>query len=181
MSKKVRFLPSAAMGVALAALVVALGGVAFASIPSPDGAINACYSNSNGALRVIDSTESCPVGGGETPLSLAAPVDLDRLRPYVAFTPAPRAPGGVKFHGEGIRSVKRIRRGIFCVRPATNFEEIFGIATAEFKNNSDGLAMAFIKTRRPECPKFSLEVVTGRLRHGSFTLQDEAAIVDSMG
>lgn len=39
--------------------VLALGGVAFASIPGPTGAINGCY-DKGGALYVIDSAAACP-------------------------------------------------------------------------------------------------------------------------
>jgi small secreted domain DUF320 len=81
-----RFVPSPSMAVSLAALVVAVGGVAVAAIPGPDGVIHACIADGNlitqvgtalapttelvspkGALRVIDSGESC--GAGETPLN----------------------------------------------------------------------------------------------------------------
>jgi hypothetical protein len=44
--------------VAYVALVVALGaagGVAYSSIPDPQGVIHGCYSNTDGTLRVIDS------------------------------------------------------------------------------------------------------------------------------
>ena len=58
---------SPSMAVALLALVIAIGGVAVASIPGPDGAIQGCY-DSTGALRVIDSAGgSCR--GDETALS----------------------------------------------------------------------------------------------------------------
>jgi ChpA-C len=86
MSRAMRRVPSPALTVAFVALIVALGGVAVAAIPGPDGVIHACYADNNavsqvgaglapgtevvspkGALRVIDSGESC--GAGETPLS----------------------------------------------------------------------------------------------------------------
>lgn len=48
--------PSPALVVAFIALLLALGGVAFAAIPdSDDGEIHGCYANNNGALRVIDA------------------------------------------------------------------------------------------------------------------------------
>ena len=47
--------------------LLAIAGIAVASIPAPDGTINACYKNSTGALSVIDSASSCP--NGTTPLS----------------------------------------------------------------------------------------------------------------
>ena len=42
------------------AVVLAVGGVALASIPNSDGVIDGCYNSSSGALRVIDtSSEAC--------------------------------------------------------------------------------------------------------------------------
>jgi hypothetical protein len=54
----------AALGAIAAALV--MGGIAYASIPGPDGVIHGCFGN-NGALRVIDSAASCK--SNETSLS----------------------------------------------------------------------------------------------------------------
>lgn len=51
--------PSPAMAVAFIALLVAIGGVAVASIPGPGGVIKACYSKSTGTLRAIDSKKRC--------------------------------------------------------------------------------------------------------------------------
>jgi hypothetical protein len=59
MRRILRSRPSPAMVVASLALVVALGGVAFASIPGRGGVIKGCYSKSTGSLRVIDSKKSC--------------------------------------------------------------------------------------------------------------------------
>ena len=53
-------------GIATAALL-AIAGVAVASIPASDGTIHGCYKNSTGDLRVIDSTATCP--NGTTPLN----------------------------------------------------------------------------------------------------------------
>ena len=48
------------------AVAIVLGtGVAYASIPGPDGTIYGCYKNGglgDGALYVIDSSASCPTG-----------------------------------------------------------------------------------------------------------------------
>lgn len=51
--------PSPATAIALAALVVALGGVAFAAIPDSNGTIHGCFKNNNGDLRVVDSSAGC--------------------------------------------------------------------------------------------------------------------------
>lgn len=47
------------MAIALAALVVALGGAAFAAIPDSNGTIHACYQKNNGNLRVVESVPGC--------------------------------------------------------------------------------------------------------------------------
>ena len=50
------------MMVALAALVLAMGGFAVAAIPSRDGTITACYKKKNGAARIIDGKKRCKRG-----------------------------------------------------------------------------------------------------------------------
>ena len=59
--------PSPAAAIAMAALIVALGGVAFAAIPDSGGVIHACYQKANGNLRVVDSERGCR--SSEHPLS----------------------------------------------------------------------------------------------------------------
>jgi len=56
-----KFSLSPALVVAIAALVVALGGVAYATIPDSGGVIHGCYLKANGSLRVIDPSagEKC--------------------------------------------------------------------------------------------------------------------------
>jgi hypothetical protein len=51
--------PSPATVIALAALVVALGGVAYATIPDSNGTIHGCYKKANGTLRVVDEGAGC--------------------------------------------------------------------------------------------------------------------------
>jgi hypothetical protein len=47
------------MAIGIAALLVVLGGVAFAAIPDSDGTIHACYQKRNGDLRVVESSDDC--------------------------------------------------------------------------------------------------------------------------
>lgn len=58
-----RLRPSPALVVAILALVVALGGVAYATIPDGNGVIHGCYDRS-GSLKLIDTGagQSCPKG-----------------------------------------------------------------------------------------------------------------------
>ncbi len=73
-------LPSTPTLVAFAALLIAVGGVARATIPSADGTIAACY-DASGAARVIDDADTC--GPGET-----------KLRWNQAGVPGPAGPQG---------------------------------------------------------------------------------------
>jgi len=50
---------SPATAIAIAALVVALGGAAFAAIPDSSGTIHACYQKSNGNLRAVEAAGEC--------------------------------------------------------------------------------------------------------------------------
>jgi hypothetical protein len=47
------------MVVALAAMVIAIGGVAFATIPDSSGTIHGCYQKGVGSLRVVESAADC--------------------------------------------------------------------------------------------------------------------------
>src|SRR3954454_20019347 len=55
--RSVRFLPSPAMAVALAAVVLGAAGLAVAAIPGSKGVVHSCYSKHNGALRVVKGTK----------------------------------------------------------------------------------------------------------------------------
>lgn len=54
-----RHRPSPGTAFGFAALVVALGGVAFAAIPDSNGTINGCFQKPNGNLRVVESAADC--------------------------------------------------------------------------------------------------------------------------
>jgi hypothetical protein len=51
------------------AILLVTAGVAYASVPSADGTIHACYNNSNGSLRIIDAEAGANCSGGETALN----------------------------------------------------------------------------------------------------------------
>jgi hypothetical protein len=65
-----RHRPSPAAAIAIAALIVALGGAAFAAIPDSGGTVHACYQKATGNLRVVDSASDCRTS--ENPLDLSA-------------------------------------------------------------------------------------------------------------
>lgn len=43
----------------IALVILAIGGIAYAAIPGPDGVIHGCYKTADGKLRVIDDTATC--------------------------------------------------------------------------------------------------------------------------
>lgn len=47
---------------AILAGILGVSAVAYASIPGPDGVIHGCRRNTDGSIRVIDSTATCPNG-----------------------------------------------------------------------------------------------------------------------
>jgi hypothetical protein len=66
LARKLR--PSPALIVATAALAVALGGVAYATIPDSGGVIHGCYQKTVGSLRVIDPSTGGQCSSAETPI-----------------------------------------------------------------------------------------------------------------
>jgi hypothetical protein len=59
---------SVALLLATCAALATAGGIAYAAIPGPDGVISGCRHKQSGALRVIDSSESC---NGSTEVALS--------------------------------------------------------------------------------------------------------------
>lgn len=81
--------PSPGTAFGFAALMVALGGVAFAAIPESDGTIHGCTQRNSGDLRVVSSASDCrnsedpiswnrqgPPGGGVAARMRGGPVTL---------------------------------------------------------------------------------------------------------
>ncbi len=60
-----------ALVVALGAALLAAGGIAWAAIPDSNGAINACYVDRSGNLRLVDSPSECR--GREASIALGGP------------------------------------------------------------------------------------------------------------
>src|SRR5450631_2184137 len=54
--------PSPALVVAFIALLVAVGGAAFAAIPDKAGLVHSCYQKNGGGLRVVDTTRHSSAG-----------------------------------------------------------------------------------------------------------------------
>jgi len=74
------------------AILLILGGVAYASIPGPDGVIHGCYKNSNpaqGAVIVVDHTASCPSGKSVLSGGGQADRDLAVMRGSAPTNPSP--------------------------------------------------------------------------------------------
>jgi hypothetical protein len=83
-----RHRPSPGTAFGALALMVALGGVAFAAIPDSTGTIHACYQKNNGNLRVVESAGACR--NGEVPIEWNQRGDPG--------PPGPPGPGGTGAH-----------------------------------------------------------------------------------
>ena len=59
MKQILRYRPSPATAIAVTALLVAVGGVAYATIPDSSGTIHGCFNTKNGNLRVVESAGNC--------------------------------------------------------------------------------------------------------------------------
>jgi hypothetical protein len=59
MKRILRYRPSPATAIALTALIVAVGGVAYATIPDSSGTIHGCFQKRGGDLRVVESASDC--------------------------------------------------------------------------------------------------------------------------
>jgi hypothetical protein len=167
MSAISRFRPSPAMVVALIALVIAISGVAFASIPGSNGVYKACY-NDTGAVRVIDSAASCTAS--ETQFGIVGAHGLDLLRPYGAFRVD--STGQVQtIASAGITRVSRVATGKFCIQTRVPFPTTVAPVSAAYDPN--GVALAYMRLGAPDCPAHEAEVVTGRLENGRFVPHNE--------
>lgn len=109
----------AVLGAALLLLFVG-AGIAWASIPGPDGVIHGCRKNTDGSLRAIDSAATCPSGWTELNWSQTGPqgpaggvsgyevVTADRIWPggggSASGTLEAACPTGKKVLGGGWRS-----------------------------------------------------------------------------
>jgi hypothetical protein len=105
---------------AVAVLLPALGlgaGIAYASVPGPDGVVHGCYQSSglgDGALYVIDSGASCPTGytalnwDQTAPAGLAGYEVVSQTFNYTAgqqsAQPGISCPSGKKALGGGVNS-----------------------------------------------------------------------------
>ena len=73
----------------LTSFLLFFGGTAFASIPSPSGTIDGCYSALTGTLSVIDSNSTCGL--------LKTPLDWNQTGPQgPKGTTGPQGPQGAQ-------------------------------------------------------------------------------------
>jgi hypothetical protein len=99
MKRILRHRPSAGTTFGFAALVIAIGGVAFAAIPDSGGTIHGCYNKSNGNLRAVESPSDCRKS--ENPIAW-------NERGPVGATGAPGPPGPPGPPGQGVTLLRDV-------------------------------------------------------------------------
>lgn len=114
--------------ISISSVLLVLGSiVAYASIPSPSGIVNGCYTTQvfNGvhSLGVIDSTGTCPAGtvaldwnqtGPQGPVGATGPVGPAGIQGPIGLTGAtgPRGPAGTLGTLEQLNGIPCVRNGI---------------------------------------------------------------------
>lgn len=84
-----------ALGVVIGAATLAAGGVALAAIPDAAGVIHGCYQNTNGDLRVIDSSTGSGCKTSETAIQWSQTGPQGAVGPQGPVGPAgPEGPAG---------------------------------------------------------------------------------------
>lgn len=86
-------MPSRRTLIAGALVAVGAAGIAFATIPAQDGTIHACYKQSNGSLRVVETAADC--GNNEVALSWSQTGPAGPAGP-----PGPAGAGGALYYSE---------------------------------------------------------------------------------
>ena len=184
MRRIARHRPSPALAVAFIALLVAVGGAAFASIPGPSGVVKGCYSKSNGSLRVIDSKKGCSkrhertlrwnqqgVRGdtGDTGAT-GAP---GSARAY-AWMQSPGTGGFVAANSKGISAIRHIGTGAYCVTPATgvSFANSAALVTVDYADSSGHNLLAYWYGGNSGCNAGELAVLTFRQGLSGSNAQD---------
>jgi hypothetical protein len=106
---------SPAMAVAVLALIVAIGGVAAASIPGADGVIKGCYDPAAGArhvLTVVDASSDCPSPNVLLPFNQQGPAGAPGPRGAnglsTVYTTLPVIPTYGLMVGKKVRTISRL-------------------------------------------------------------------------
>lgn len=182
--------PSPAMVVAVVSLMVAVTATAYAAIPDAGGVIHACFNPSTGALRLTDSEDQVPrpCQPSETALNwnqrglsdaqVGSKIALERPYAYVA----PGGRGGPQLiDSDGIRGVRRVSRGLYCIRPEANFDKVAGVAQIALGSSAQR-GFAFVRIPPTRCTAQELEVLTVRVTRGGFAATNQFKfVVDPTG
>src|SRR5512133_4358754 len=138
--------------VVVAVLALAVGGIAYATIPGGGGLISGCYDLKTGALRVYDASggpiASCSAKessltwnqtGPQGPPGAQGPAGTAK-----AWARIDLAGGIVASHGLGSATVSHPATGIYCIK-GLPFQPYMAVATAPAGIQSDG-AGGFVPT-----------------------------------
>lgn len=154
-------------------LVIALSlivgaGIAYASIPGPDGVIHACYKNSNpaqGALIAIDSAASCPSGytalnwnqtgppGPAGATGSAGPAGADGVSGYESVTNATTIPANspLTFQSATVMcsSGKRVLGGGGSAQTGAEANHVLVRSQAAYGGGLEGWSVTYRRTLDP--------------------------------
>jgi hypothetical protein len=121
--KKLRLSP--ALVVAIVALAISLGGVAYATIPDSSGTIHGCYLDKIGTLRVIDQSS------GQHCTSLETPIQWNQTGPAGPMGPqgtaGPQGPAGA----DGVSGYQIVSETVPYADPSSPVHQILTCPTGK--------------------------------------------------
>jgi hypothetical protein len=145
MRRILRQRPSPALAVSMVALVVAVGGVAVASIPAPSGVIKACYGKRTGTLRVIDSNKTCSKKRERTlSWNQRGPIGPEGAQGASGKDGAQGPPGP---YSEVLPSGKTLKGALYLATAITSYDFAFSLPSAPVVH-----VRAFNASPTAECP-----------------------------
>ena len=184
MLRAIRFRkPSPATIVGLAALVLAMGGLAMAAIPGRDGVIHGCDNKKTGALRVLAHGTRCgrgeakiawnrngqrgtrgAAGAPGTPGTPGTPGAAGTARAYASVLVTDSDPAFQAGHVKNFVSVTRPSNDVYCLTPAADIDPATAAPVASVNEGESGGALNLlfvgVETSVSACSPGQFEVRT---------------------
>jgi hypothetical protein len=127
-----------------AVAVLAVGGVAYATIPDSSGVIHGCYANKGGSLRVIDTGS-----GGSCDTKKETALNWNQVGP--AGAAGPQGPIGPSGTSHGYYSYTGLLNGTKLGTSFANVEQITGLSAGTYVVWARGLVSDLPNNQEAEC------------------------------
>jgi hypothetical protein len=172
------------------ALLVAVGGAAYAAIPD-NGVVHGCYKPASpasgfpGDLVVRDSAAGCPAGYTALDWNQQGPTGPQGQAGgssdfgYGLVDPGPRG-GQPRFvFAEHLASVRRVSLGRYCIRPTFTAAHLATVASQDVSRTRGHVqGLVLVDSRALACSQGEVEIVTKRIdKAGKAHLSNDIAFI----